>query len=221
MVEAHQQAATEAHRQTLQRAMMDYDGLADLARYQLRAFNPFRLRAVNGTHPYDLSTAWLNAIADAPKGDEREGPPLALWFYCPNPGRGKTHLAAGLALDLRSAGHVVSFLSARTYLDYLWATPLNLRAQVREYPGARAHLTVIDDLGRVGNSDGAAAEWDKLIDRRLTVRRWLIVTSQERPEDLLKRNAILDSTASRLQLMTRGKVLYFDGDDMRAAPGGE
>lgn len=217
MIAAHQEAATEAHRQSLQRAMMDYDGLADLARYQLRAFNPNRLRATNRTHPYDLATAWLNSIAERGRGHEREGPPLALWFYCPNPGRGKTHLAAGMALDLRAGGHVVSFLSARTYLDYLWATPLNMRAQVREYPGARAHLTVIDDLGRVGNSDGAAAEWDKLIDRRLTTRRWLIVTSQETPDSLLKRGAILDSTASRLQLMTRGATLYFDGDDQREA----
>ena len=67
--------------------------------------------------------------------------------------------------------------------------------------------------------DGAAAEWDKLIDRRLVSRRWLIVTSQETPAELARRGAILDSTASRLALMTRGAVLYFDGDDMRQEAG--
>lgn len=215
--QAHIEAASTAHQQVLQRALSDYDGLRDMGHFQLRSFNPARLRAQGGLHPYDFACDWLNSISEIPRGDERHGPPLALWFYCPNPGRGKTHLAAGLALDLRSAGHAVSFLSARTYLDYLWAAPFDLRHQIRDYPGARAYLTVIDDLGRVGAGDGAAAEWDKLIDRRLTTRRWLIVTSQELPEQLLQRRAILDSTASRLQQMTRGLVLYFDGDDQRQA----
>lgn len=215
--QAHQEAATEAHRQALQRALMNYDGLRDLEHMQLRAFNPARLRPRNGSHPYDVAVAWLGAVRETPRAEDRGGPPMALWFYCPNPGRGKTHLAAGLALELRAAGHAVSFLSARTYLDYLWAAPFELRQQIREYPGARAHLTVVDDLGRVGNGDGAAAEWDKLVDRRLVTRRWLIVTSQETPEALLRRGAILDSTASRLQQMTRGMILYFDGDDQRQA----
>lgn len=209
-------AAEAALRDRLMAAAMDYDGLRRVQHLQLRGFVPARLRPVGGVHPYDVAVRWLAFIADLDRGDERSGPPLALWFHCPNPGRGKTHLAAGLAHDHKAAtGRPVCFLDTRTYLDRLWAARWEERPAIREFPASRAHLTVIDDLGRVGSGQGAAEEWDKLIDGRYLARRWTIITSQFTPDELLAEGRITDSTHSRLLSMTRGHLLYFDGDDQR------
>lgn len=200
-------------------AAQDYDGLKRVAHLQLRSFNPARLRAVGAFHPYDVGTGWLMIIGELDRSELRgSGPPPALWFYCPNPGRGKTHLAAGLAHDHKAATRrPVAFVDGRTWPDLVWSTPWDRRIALRAHPGERAHLTVIDDIGRVGGGDGAADEWEKLVDLRYLAHKWTIFTSQMTPDDLLAAGRITDATHSRIRQMTRGRLIYFDGDDQRLA----
>lgn len=222
LIAAHLAAAEGLMRERLMAAAMDYDGLRRVAHLQLIAFNPARLRSAGGLHPYDVATGWLMVVADMDHSDERgAGPPPALWFHCPNPGRGKTHLAAGLALDHKAAtGRPVCFLDMRTYPDRVWAAPWEQKETLRQFPGERAHLTVIDDLGRVDGGRGGVDEVDKLVDLRYLARKWTIITSQFTPDQLLELGRITDATHSRLLAMTRSRLLYFDGDDARR-PGGD
>lgn len=216
---AAQAQAEAAYRERLRAAVADYDGLKRVAHLQLRSFNPARLRTVGAFHPYDIGTGWVMAIADLDRSELRgSGPPPALWFYCPNPGRGKTHLAAALALDHRNATQrPVAFVDGRTWADLVWATPWDQRLTLRQYPGERAHLTVFDDIGRVGGGNGTADEWEKLVDLRYLAQRWTIFTAQMTPDDLLAAERITDATHSRIRQMTRGRLIYFDGDDQRLA----
>ena len=217
LVEAANAAASQAYRDRLMAAAQDYDGLKRVQHLQLLSFNPARLRAVGGIHPYDVGTGWLMIIGELDRSDVHgTGPPPALWFYCPNPGRGKTHLAAGLAMDHKAAtGRPVAFVDGRSYADEVWATPFEDRHRMRAFQGERAHLTVIDDIGRVGGGQGAADEWDKLVDLRYLAKKWTIFTAQMTPDDLLAEGRISDAAHSRIRQMTRGRLIYFDGDDQR------
>jgi hypothetical protein len=209
-------ARVQAHADALTDAAMNYDGLRHRQQFQLRAFNPARLRSTGGIHPYVIATRWAAHIVDLDHSDLETGPPPALWFYCPGPGRGKTHLATGIALDVKHAGRSACFLDGRTWLDRLWSATFAQRESMRAFPGERAHLTVVDDFCHTdGASGGARDEWDKLIDRRYISRRWTIFTAQATPDELLDRGAITDAAHSRIQHLTRGATLYFDGDDQR------
>lgn len=211
-------ASSSQYQQRLAGAVMDRDGLREYNHLQLRSFNPGRLRPVDGVHPYhDVVLPWLTAVEQLERGREHTGPPLALWFYSPQPGRGKTHLAAGCAHDLKAEGHLVSFIDGRLYPELIWATPMEHRPTLRALPGRQARLTIIDDLGRVGGGQGASDEWDKLISLRYERRGWLIVTSQKTPDQLLAEGRIVNSTHSRLMGMTRETLITFDGEDMRRA----
>jgi DNA replication protein DnaC len=194
-------------------------GLDQVAGMTLASFDPRRLRGDGESHPYTLAARWLAQIADAPLADyrDRAGPPAALYFYCPGKGRGKTHLAAALAWELRRTRELVCFLHEEGYCTRLWSVPFEQREAAIVAPAERAWLTVLDDLGRLNPGPGVQNAWDGLVNRRLLRRRWLLVTSNFTLEELLDRGTLSEAAYSRLHQMTRGEYVYFDGEDQRLA----
>lgn len=217
--QARQEAMSAARRQAEVGALLAGVGLDQVAGMTLATFDPHRLAGDAATHPYHVASSWLAQITDLPRANyhDRDGPPAALYFYCPGKGRGKTHLAAALAHELRRAHALVTFLHEEAYCSRLWALPFEAREQAIAVPGQQAWLTVLDDLGRMPGGKGVAGVWDGLINRRWLARRWLIVTSNFTLDELAERGTLSDAGYSRLRQMTRDEVVYFDGVDQRLA----
>lgn len=192
-------------------------GLDQVQGMTLERFDPRRLKGDDVSHPYQVASRWLATITERPLADyhDRSSPPAALYFYCPGKGRGKTHLAAGLAWELRRTREVVCFLHEEGYCTRLWSVPFEDRERAISVPSEKAWLTVLDDLGRLNPGPGVQNAWDGLLNRRWLRRRWLLVTSNFTLEELLERGTLSEASYSRLRQMTRGEYVYFDGEDQR------
>jgi hypothetical protein len=216
--EAHQQVVNAEHRQ---RQADDLLGPAGLKRQAegltLDRFDPRQLAGDGEDHPYTAATNWLARITGPATATytDPDGPPAALYFYSPGPGRGKTHLAAGLAWELRRVRELVCFLHEEAYCSRLWSCGFEKREEVLTLPGERAWLTVLDDLGRLNPGPGVQNAWYAVINRRWLRRKWLLITSNFTLDELRDRGTICEATYSRLYQMTRGAYVVFDGADQR------
>ena len=111
----------------------------------LAAFRPTDADAAT----YAAVTQWLRDIQIAQVvTSDRLSPPAALYLHGPR-GRGKTHLAIALALDLYGRGRRVAILNERAYWHKLRGVAFGPEyEQLDAEPGERAWFTVFDDLGR-------------------------------------------------------------------------
>lgn len=216
---ARQEAISAAKRQADVDALLAGVGLDQVAEMTLARFDPRRLAGDDDTHPYAVASRWLAQITDLPRADyhDPDGPAACLFFYCDGKGRGKTHLAAALAHELRRAHALVCFLHEEAYCSRLWSIEWGQREQAIAVPGQQAWLTVLDDLGRMPPGKGVAGVWDGLINRRWLERRWLLVTSNYTLDELAERGTLSEASFSRLRQMTRGEYVFFDGQDQRLA----
>lgn len=196
-------------------------GLFRVRDLKLDTFDPTLLHAdTPGEHPHAIAKRWLETIRGASEGDYRSGPPPALYFYSKGKGRGKTHLAAGIAWQAYDWGYLAAFLEETSYLSRYWAEDFEERDSLQTLVGDRAWLTIIDDLGQTppakkGGESGSAKAWYDITNRRWLKRGWTIITSNHTLEDLEQQGTINEATYSRLYQMTRGQMVVFDGDDYR------
>lgn len=194
-------------------------GMTRVEHLSLDRFDPRRLRAPDeASHPYHAASRWLAAIMDRPVADYHNGLPAALYFYSPGKGRGKTHLAAGLAWEARKNHKLTAYVPEGIYIERSWACSFEEKEALASLPGERAWLTVIDDLGqRVPGrgSNGIANAWYSVFDRRWLRRGWTIITSNLTLDELLDQGTINEATHSRLRQMTRSQMIKFDGVDQR------
>ncbi len=194
-------------------------GLKRIQHFTLDTFDPDLLvSAAQDTHPLQVATTWLATILRLPHADYHapDSPPAALYFYSPGKGRGKTHLAAALALEARAQGKLVAYLEETSYLERRWSCPITDLEKLTALPGERAWLTVIDDLGQRHKPSPAVADaWYAVINRRWLKAGWTIITSNKLPDELVDTGTIGEATYSRLMQLIRTQVIYFDGVDQR------
>jgi hypothetical protein len=206
-----------ARRQSEADALLGDAGMTAVASMRLDSFVPDRLGGV--VNPYDQALGWLRtAFVYGPKADYRDAasPPACLYFYSGGKGRGKTHLAAGLAWETQGAGKLAAFVQEHAYLTRLWSCKFADLEQVSGLPGDRAWLTVVDDIGQRSSAGATVSDaWYSVFNQRWLKAGWTIVTSNWLPEELLQRGTINDATLSRLLQMTRGEIVYFDATDAR------
>ena len=215
------QQDAQARQAAAERALGD-PGLGRIAGLTLECFNPDLLRVQLGhDNPHTLICDWIAAIADRPEGDYHRGPPVALYLYWPGKGTGKTHLAAGATLALRAAGRLAVFVEESSYLSALWSAPMEGSERLYQLPGDLAHITAIDDIGRLppgkGPGNGTEKAWYNVINRRWLRRRWTIFTSNRTLDELLAQCTIDDATYSRMAQMMGGadRLVLVEGDDQR------
>lgn len=216
--EERRQAFEAARRQAEADRLLGDTGMAQVAGFTLDRFDPRRLQeTAEIPHPYPLATRWVADIIDRRCGDYHDptAPPAALFFYCPGKGRGKTHLAAALAWEVRRRHSLTCFLHEEAFTSRLWACEFEEKERLLQLAGEQSWITVIDDLGRMQGGRGTQKAWYSVINRRWLARRWTIVTSNYTLAELEAQGTIDDATASRLHQMTRGEYLYFDGEDQR------
>lgn len=200
----------------------DVHTLAATAALTLDRFDPTRMA---DRYPYDAARAWLNDILERQVvGSYRDGPPAALFFVGAR-GRGKTHLAVALMLDIHRLHRRVAILNEKKYLDQTrtvaFGPPMEALVAV---PGERAWLSVFDDIGKHKFDRSDEREkvrvqnaWYSVLDRRYNARRWSIFTSEKTLDELVRYGTLDEATYSRLYEMTRGVHLAFTGDDQRLA----
>ncbi len=196
------------------RAPVILSDVAAIAHFDINSFKPELL--AGGEKLLRAAYRWLDSISSAPEGDYHSGPAVALYFYSKGKGRGKTHLAAGMAMEMKARKKVVAFADEIGYVDKLWAADLETRARMADLAGEKAHLTVLDDLGSRDNKPaGLRDAWYSVLNPRWLKRGWTIVTSNRTPEELVERGTIDDAIYSRLKQMTGGKIITFEGTDQR------
>lgn len=218
-----QQIARSRHdlekRQLEAERTMGDPGLSQIARFPLADFDPTRLRVQLGDdNPLDVVTNWLEAIKDLPSGDYHNGPPVALHLYYTGKGTGKTHLAAGAALQARAMGKLTVFLEETSYLERAWAADFAGKEQLSMLPGETAWLTVFDDIGQnpPGKDPRAIQKaWYNLINRRWLKAGWTVITSNRTLDELMYQKTLSEAAHSRLHQMTRGEVVLMEADDQR------
>lgn len=216
--EARRVAIEAERRQAEADRLLGDTGMGQVAGFTLDRFDPRRLReTAEIPHPYPLAARWVADITDRRCGDYHDptAPPVALFFYCPGKGRGKTHLAAALAWEVRRRHSLTCFLHEEAFTSRLWACEFEEKERLLQLAGEQSWITVIDDLGRMQGGRGTQKAWYSIINRRWLARRWTIVTSNYTLPELEAQGTIDDATASRLHQMTRGEYLYFDGEDQR------
>lgn len=186
------------------------------ARFTLPSFNPALLG--NGFKLVDSLRGWLDRAltASTAEPDYRTPATCALWFYSSGKGRGKTHLAAALALLAREAGRLVAIVDEIRFLEDYWGEEFENRPALTRLPSEQAWLTVFDDLGaRENRPAGLRDVWYTLISPRWTRCGWTIFTSNYTPIELFDRGTIDDRVYSRIIQMTQGRIVTFDGNDQR------
>ncbi len=189
----------------------------------VRAIQDFTLdtfdaaRLVGGDKLLGAGRAWLEKALTLPYADRSyDNPRCCLFFYSPGKGRGKTHLAGGIALAARAAGKLVAFTDEISFIERYWAASLEQRAQIAHLPAEQAWLTVFDDMGSRENTPaGVRDAWYDLIGPRWLKRGWTIITSNRTLDELVDHGTIDDRIYSRLYQMTQGKIVTFDGSDQR------
>ena len=199
-------------------ALLRSCGLDRIGHLTLARFVPQWLAGDDDAHPYAVATAWMAQIAEESVAQYHtvESPAAALFFYCPGKGRGKTHLAAALALEARRRGNLTAYVEENSFLDRLWSCPFEEREALLVVPGERAWLTVLDDVGQREKTSPAVSDaWYGIVNRRWLKRGFTIITSNRTLDELLAGGTINEATYSRLMQMTRGSYVFFDGDDRR------
>lgn len=198
--------------------------IGEYARFAFDTFNPARLP--NGFPLVANARDWLarGPLAQPTCTPDYTTPATcALYFYSPGKGRGKTHLAAALALLARAEGHLIAIIDERRFIDEYWGAPFEVKPALTQLASMQARLTVYDDIGaRENRPAGLRDAWDLLISPRWTRMGWAIFTSNYTPMELLDRGTIDDRVYSRLMQMTQGRYITFDGRDQRlpASPEG-
>ena len=188
------------------------------ARFTLSSFNPALLG--HGVKLVDQVRGWLDrALPESTCApDYRTPATCALWFHSAGKGRGKTHLAAALALLAREAGRLVALVDEIRFLEDYWGAEFEARPALTRLPSEQAWLTVFDDLGaRENRPPGLRDAWYTLISPRWTRCGWTIFTSNYTPVELFDRGTIDDRVYSRVVQMTQGRIVSFDGSDQRLA----
>jgi DNA replication protein DnaC len=197
--------------------------LSDVRAYQhfsLETFDASRL--ADGDKLLAIVTGWLAAIQTLPAATAYDTKPRAcLFFYSGGKGRGKTHLAAAVALAARAAGKTVAIVDEISYVESYWAATLERKESLSALPAEKAWLTVFDDMGgRTSTTDGLRDCWYDLIGPRWLKRGWTIVTSNYTLDELAAKGTIDDRVYSRLFQMTGGgQIITFSGADQRLAGG--
>ncbi len=209
-----------AYRQGRTESQLGNTGLRQVASLTLDTFDPARLRSrTPADHPLRIARGWLAAALDYGRQAsyrDAASPPAALYFYSPGKGRGKTHLAAGIAHQATAAHELVAFIQEHSYLERRWSCGFEQLEQVSALPGDRAWLTVIDDIGQRARAGASVADaWYAVLNRRWLKAGWTIVTSNLTPDELLAQGTINDATYSRLGQMTRSQLIFFDAPDAR------
>ena len=143
-------------------------------------------------------------------------PQCCLFFHSAGKGRGKTHLASGIAMAARALGKSISILDELPFAEQYWAADLEHRRSLALGPSDKAWLSVFDDMGGRENTPAGLRDlWYDLIGPRWLKRGWTIITSNWTLEELIARGSIDDRVYSRLFQMTGGKIISFDGVDQR------
>lgn len=192
--------------------------IGDYRHMVLPAFNPALL--TDGFKLVEQLRGWLDRtlLARQCAEDYRTPATCALWFYSAGRGRGKTHLAAALAMLARDAGRLVAIVDEQRFVDELWAASFEARPELIRLPAEQSHITIFDDIGvRQNPTSGLRDVWYSLISPRWLGRRWAIFTSNHTPEQLAERGTIDDRVYSRIKQMTQGRIVSFDGTDQRLA----
>ena len=194
--------------------------VSDVRAYQHFSLDTFDASLLLGGDKLLLAARrWLEQASALPFADRSYGDPrCCLYFYSGGKGRGKTHLAAAIALEARAASKPISIVDETGFLEAYWAADFERRASLTSGPAERAWLTVFDDMGsREKTPEGLRDLWYDLIGPRWLKRGWTIVTSNHTLDELASRGTIDDRVYSRLYQMTGGKIITFDGADQRLA----
>lgn len=191
---------------------------SDVRAYQhfsIEAFDTTRLTA--GGSIVRAAQRWLEQTIELPFADRSYADPrCCLYFYSGGKGRGKTHLAAGVAMAARALGKTISIIDETGFLESYWAAGFEQKQQLTAGPSDKAWLSVFDDMGsREKTPEGLRDLWYDLIGPRWLKRGWTIVTSNWTLDELAARGTIDDRVYSRLYQMTGGKIITFDGVDQR------
>ena len=192
--------------------------MCDIRAYQhfsLDTFDPSRL--IGGDKLARAAVRWLELSSALPFADRTyANPPCCLFFHSSGKGRGKTHLAAGIAMAARTMGKQISILDETPFAEQYWAADLEQKRALTIGPSDKAWLSVFDDMGgRENTPAGLRDMWYDLIGPRWLKRGWTIITSNWTLEELIARGSIDDRVYSRLFQMTGGKIISFDGADQR------
>ncbi len=213
---AHRNASAQDH-------ASDYRAepiFSDVRQYQGFTFDAFDSSfLVGGDKLVAAGRRWLEQAGVLPFADRSyTDPRCCLYFHSTGKGRGKTHLAAAIALTARAADKTISIVDETGFLETYWAAGFEQRAHLTSGPADRAWLTVFDDMGsREKTPEGLRDLWYDLIGPRWLKRGWTIVTSNWTLDELAARGTIDDRVYSRLYQMTGGKIITFDGADQRLA----
>lgn len=188
--------------------------IRDIQRFTLDSFDVSALQ--DGAKLVRAATRWLAAIEGKPAGSYHDGPPVCLFFHSEGKGRGKTHLAAAVAMEAYRKARGIAWVDEIGFIDRYWSAELEQRDSLTGYPGRASWLTVLDDMGARENTPPSLRDaWYAIINQRWLKCGWMIVTSNHTPEQLLDKGTIDDRTYSRLMQMTDRKIVSFIGDDYR------
>ncbi len=214
-------AAQAAYAQMQAEQLLGDTGMSLIQQLRLDTFDPMRLQGQ--PNPYQVAMRWLDAIRSYGRtANYRDptSPPAALYLYSAGKGRGKTHLAAGLAWKAKEQHKLTAFIEELSYLRHRWSCGYEQIDAVVALPADRAWLTVIDDMGQRGKTTESVSDvWYEVLNPRWLRAGWTIITSNWTPDELVARGTINDATHSRLMQMTGGHVIKFHGTDQRQAPG--
>lgn len=192
--------------------------VSDIRAYQHFTLDSFdATRLVGGDKLVAAGRRWLEQASALPFADRSyTDPRCCLYFHSAGKGRGKTHLAAAIALEARAAKKAIAIVDETGFLENYWAASFDEKAQLTAGPSDKAWLTVFDDMGsREKTPEGLRDLWYDLIGPRWLKRGWTIVTSNWTLDELAARGTIDDRVYSRLYQMTGGKIITFDGADQR------
>lgn len=212
--------AARAHELTEKSIEMQVRQRVELPETNLRHIQHLTLDTLRGNgidQPLAVTRKWLQAILKQPFAPGyNDGQPTALYFYSPGKGRGKTHLAAGLALAAAAHGKLVAWADEISYIERFWAASLEEKARLSRLPGEQAWLTILDDIGqRESTPAGLRDAWYDVLNPRWLKRGWTIITSNKTPEELQATGTLNEASYSRLVQMTRGQFISFNGNDYR------
>lgn len=191
---------------------------SDVRAYQEFTLETFQTdRLTGGAKLVTAARKWLDQAALLPFADRTYAEPrCCLYFYSGGKGRGKTHLAAAIALLARAEGKAIAIVDEISFVESYWAATLEARQNIVRVPAESAWLTVFDDMGSRENTPAGLRDcWYDLIGPRWLKRGWTIITSNWTLDELAARGTIDDRVYSRLHQMTGGKIITFDGADQR------
>lgn len=192
--------------------------VCDVRAYQHFSLDSFdAARLCGGDKLVAAARRWLDQALPLPVADRSYADPrCCLYFHSAEKGRGKTHLASGIALAARALGKSIAILDETAFVSAYWSASMDSRGELLAAPAERAWLTVLDDMGgRENTPAGLRDVWYDVLGPRWLKRGFTIVTSNWTLDELAARGTIDDRVYSRLYQMTGGKIVTFDGTDQR------